>query len=130
MEGDRDLVPDTPSLLVTLDPSGPTRLDTERVKRAYIPSPPPSPPAPLLSDSPSPFPPLRPTTRPLVKRAAGKFEEEEEEKARKKFLWAVSSASVFLSPLAYPASTIVRIAFPAKGVKNILFSFSFELKTA
>lgn len=84
MEGDRDLVPDTPSLLVTLDPSGPTRLDTERVKRAYIPSPPPSPPAPLLSDSPSPFPPLRPTTRPLVKRAAGKSKKKKKKKGKKK----------------------------------------------
>ena len=78
MEGDRDLVPDAPSLLVTLDPSGPTRLDSERVKRAYIPSPPlPS------SDSLSQSPPSPTMERQLSKRAVGKSKKKKKKSKKK-----------------------------------------------
>lgn len=70
MEGDRDLVPDLSSLLVTEETAGPTRLDGVRVKRSLL-------PAPQLEDPAT-------NAKPHVKRAAPRAGKGRKKKKAKK----------------------------------------------
>ncbi|GAA5965902.1 hypothetical protein JCM3765_006483 [Sporobolomyces pararoseus] len=96
MEGDRDIVPDTPSLLVAEEPIGPIRLDGTKVKRSLVP----------------------PSAKDLVKRAAPK--DRKKLKGRKK----ASSKKKTSTSRQRPSTRLINGSKSATG--SSFFAYCYE----
>ncbi|GAA6061370.1 hypothetical protein JCM10212_005824 [Sporobolomyces blumeae] len=108
MEGDRDLVPDVPSLLASRDSPGPSRLGDVRVRRSVI---------PLANDTLPPRPSTSPPRR-REKRAVGRGKSKKKQKKKTK-----KKAST-VSSRRRPSTRLIDGSKSATG--SAFFAYCFE----